>query len=335
VNRRKTTPLIISIVAAVLGAILLMTYAKSNSKSAPKEPTVAVVRAKALIPKDTPLTALTALNSGLIEEVPIPVSAAVPGAVTLQGLKSIPPDQLALSDISVGETILPARFAARAQVEKEKLPEAQGKLQITVALASERVLNGFDLKPGDKVALIATLAANPFNNKSAAPTTTILGETPKQPEQATKIILTLIRLIAPAGIAPTTIPGSVPAADPSIVEGHWYAKLAVTPEEAQKVVYAAQVGGGTVWLALDPDSVPTEDSNPFWNPEPTDATNIFRPVVTAPLNPLAGTTTTVAAAAGAAPTTVTTAAAGKPTRPGQPVAAKPAPTTLGAPTTVK
>ena len=330
-NRRKTTPLIISIVAAVLGALLLMTYAKSNSKSAPKERTVALVRAKARIPKDTPLAALTADNNVFVEEVQIPESAAVPGALTIQALKTItPPDQLALSDISPGETILPARFAPRTDVEKEKVPDAQGKLQITVALNSERVLNGFDLRPGDKVAVIATLAGKQTaRDPKVAPTTTIPGEAPLAPEQSTKIILrkvTLIRLIAPAGVAPSTVPGSV-AVDPSIVEGHWYAKLAVTPEEAQKVVYAMQVGGGSVWLALDPDSVSTEDT-PFWNPDATNGDNIFLPVITAPANPVVGGPTTSKAPTAPAPaapasTVARAAAPGAPARPGQPAAASP------------
>lgn len=175
-----------------------------------------------------------------VRSVQVPVKVrAVDGVSDLSELDGL----VASTNLVAGEQVIRSRFVRPEALGVAPVPE--GMISVTVALAPERALGG-QLRPGDSVALIASLE-------------TQVGESIGQ---LTRIILGRVSVIGVQRPATNTLAldtgGGTQDDRSSAPDGDLLVTLAVDPASAQRVIFAAE--HGTIWLGGQPDSTDVDAS---------------------------------------------------------------------------
>jgi len=232
---RRTLLLVAALVVAALGTSLVFLYVNgvSDRALADQQP-VQVLVATAPIAAGT--TAREAQGAGALEMRTIAGSAVAAGA--LSDIRPIA-DQVALAPIFPGEQILQDKFGDAGSASELIIPE--GKLAVSVQLADPARVAGF-VGPGSEVAVFLTI-----EGRRAAG------------EEVTRLLLPRVEVIA-AG-ASTLVPPTTTTEDQTQAEELPKAllTLAVTQEEAQKVVYGSQHGQMYFGLLTDQSDVDVSD----------------------------------------------------------------------------
>lgn len=213
---------IIAAVAAVLlagiGAVLLYTYVNNAETRAMQSmsPTEVLVATK-VIPAGT----LGANIAPYVELKELPQVAVVAGA--LKDTTSIG-NLAAVTDVQVGEQVLAQRFASPDTTTTGEIEVPTDLQQLSVPLEVPRAV-GAVLEPGDKIALFFS------------------GDDDKG-KPITGLALRDVLLVKVQG-------GGVGKGDDSAApSGTQVLTIAVSPEDATRVVYAAE--HAHIWLALEP-----------------------------------------------------------------------------------
>jgi pilus assembly protein CpaB len=226
--RRRVIAAVSAVLLAVVGAVMLVSYvsgADARAAAGMQPTTVLVVVAP--IPAGTPADGL----SGRIAKKTLPKTAVAAGALT--NLIAIA-GKVANVDLKPGEQLLADRFADPAEIAADGPAQAPpGKQLVSVVLDPQRALGG-RLLPGSDVAVFVSFT-------TPAKTTLALRH----------VLVTGIQGGASSeskdGKAADPADASAPLPGTSVM-----VTLAVTPAEAQKVVFGAD--HGTLWLSLEPSA---------------------------------------------------------------------------------
>jgi pilus assembly protein CpaB len=214
---------IIAAVAAVLlagiGAVLLYSYVNTaEARAMSKMETTDVLVATKVIPAGTTGSSI----APFVELKKIPAIAVVPGALT--NTTDIT-DLAAITDVQIGEQILPTRFAAPDTTSTGEVDVPTNMQQVSIPLEAPRAV-GAQIKPGDKVGVFLS------------------GDDKKNEDKLTALKLRGVLVVKVQG---GTVGNSDDTAAPS---GTLVVTLALKPADATRVVYGIE--NARIWLALEP-----------------------------------------------------------------------------------
>jgi pilus assembly protein CpaB len=266
---KKVLGVIGAFVLALVGTMLLVSYvSRAEDRALAGEELVEVYVVNESVGAGTPAAELT--DAVVVEKVPekVRASTAVTDLADLEGL-------VTSVDLDPGEPLLSSRFVAPQafEVRPEGVSAPSGMVEVTVALAAERAVGGL-VAPGQTVAVISSF--EPFetdpgvvevNGEAVALPVEISSQTPLQSPNTSHLILHKV-LVTSVQIDPNQ--GGVtssndddddeenagPAEAPG---GELLVTLAVTPADAERLVFTAEFGH--VWLAAEGPEVPEDTAS--------------------------------------------------------------------------
>jgi pilus assembly protein CpaB len=255
VMNRRIIAVVGAAIVALVGAGLVFAYAQgAEQRAMAGQSPVSVIVAKAPIPEGTPAEQL----EQFIGVETVPTSAVIPGGVTEISELS---GRVANTDIQAGEQLLQARFSTPEAVADANEVDVPADLhQVTVPLTAERVLGGH-ITPGDTVGVFVSLEGVEQSQGSA-----------EAPPDATadrshlvlhKVLVTRVQggIKMPATSSQDQTEagsnGSAPAAEPQPA-AQLLVTLAVTPRDAERIVFAAEYA--RIWLSLEGAEAPLNDT---------------------------------------------------------------------------
>ncbi|WP_077491055.1 Flp pilus assembly protein CpaB [Sinomonas mesophila] len=226
----------VALVAAILGVILVLSYANGADRRAMAglTPTEVLVVAKA-VPEGTPVEEL----AGSLETRSLPADAVVPAALTsLDGQAGT----VTTTALTPGEQLLPDRLASpETLAEPGTVPVPKGLQEVSFQLDPQRAVGG-RLAAGDTVGLFLS-----FDN-GAVPS----GQGPESTSLALHtVLLTSVQRAPQAETADAAT--ALPA-------GSLLITVAVTDEQAQKIVFTAEYG--SIWLSKEPADATRSATSP-------------------------------------------------------------------------
>ncbi|MCU1565833.1 MAG: Flp pilus assembly protein CpaB [Pseudarthrobacter sp.] len=231
----------VAVVLALLGAMLVISYAQGADQRAVKnlEP-VDVLMVKTAIPAGTPVESMAA--SLVTEQLPA-------SAVTESSLKSLDSStgKVAAVDLVPGEQLVSERLVAPEDVKASEAVQIPAGLQeVSFQLQPDRVVGG-RVVAGDHVGVFISLDKGGLEEKPSVETTKLT---------VRKVLLTAVQrapqAAATAQPAPTASADSN-APDPqdtTLPTGNLMLTVAVSDVEAAKIVFAAEFG--KIWLSKEP-----------------------------------------------------------------------------------
>lgn len=232
--KRKPAGVLLAFTFAVIGTLLLVAYVQSaKNRAGASEKTVDVLVVDKPIPKGTDTAAV---NTFLLIKR-LPAGAVAPGALT--SLDAVAGKRTSV-DLLPGEQLLQSRFITQAQTVEAAV--GAGNVEVTVSLSPERAAGG-RVRVGDRVDVITS-----FKGISDKP------DAPQAPE-ATKILLANVKVTAvqmsnapaPAAAGTPEQPRAATTGPTQAPSGTILVTLAVTPADAERVVFATEFG--TMYLA--------------------------------------------------------------------------------------
>lgn len=226
--KRKPAGLLVAFVLALIGTLLLVAYVQqARNQAVADERLVEVLVVQKPIGKGTPAEKI---QPPLVKLLGVPANAKAADALTsLSGLKG----KQTTIDLQPGEQVLASRFTTAAKSAEDLI--GAGKVEVTVTLQPDRAVGG-RVRIGDVVNLITTF---PKEDQDPAFTQILLSN----------IKVTNVQTGTPP---PATDPKSAtPTTQPvnPAPSGAFMVTLAVTPADAERVVYAAEFG--KLWLTAE------------------------------------------------------------------------------------
>jgi pilus assembly protein CpaB len=255
---RRIIAAIAALLIALAGSLAVMSYARAaDERALAGQEAVRVYVAELEVPAGT--TAGKAVEDGLIVPTLIARKGVPDGALTsVEGGY----DQLvASSAIQPGELVLRTRFAARGTTQGA-LGVPEGKLAVSVALDDPSRVGPF-VTVGAKVAVFDTFNVQEADTKNSTPAGDRLQDRHEY-TRATRLLLPEVEVIAVGATTTTrTAPSTADeestgalAAGPALQATTTLMTLAVTQEQAEKLVHASRTGTVTFAL-LGPDATAT------------------------------------------------------------------------------
>jgi pilus assembly protein CpaB len=238
-----------AVVLALVGAILVITYAQGADQRAVQDlQPVDVLVVKTAIPAGTPVESMAA--SVVSEQVPA-------SAVTGSSLKSLDSSKGKVAAVALvaGEQVVSERLVAPEELKvsgEVKVPA--GLQEVSFQLQPDRVVGG-RLIAGDHVGVFISLDKGALEEKPNLETTKLT---------VRKVLLTAVQRAPQAAATTQPTPSAGPdsnAADPqdtTLPTGNLMLTVAVSDIDATKIVFAAEFG--TIWLSKEP--LTAKDSGP-------------------------------------------------------------------------
>ena len=263
---RKVIGIIVALGLAVVGTIALVAYVSTaEDRALAGEELAQVYVVTSPVPAGTPATQLESFIQ--VQEVPVKVKAQ--GAV--DDLAALG-DRVAAVDLLPGEQLVNDRmvdvaaFADRA--EGVKVPADM--VEVTVELEPQRAVGGL-VEPGQTVAVLSSfepfdLAADvvQVNGQEVAVPQSVASEVAGSTPNSTETILRKVLVTAVQRSQSNGGGGGLGASESTETdrletapEDTLLVTLAVLPIDAERVVFSAE--WGSIWLAIDRDTVPTVD----------------------------------------------------------------------------
>jgi pilus assembly protein CpaB len=247
--RRRLLATAAALVLALVGAVVLLAYAKgADARAMAGQRTQQVLVTAQRIPSGTAATAL----GGLVQTRRLPATAVAPGAVTdLAALTG----KVTTVDLLPGEQLLAGRFTDPSQLRAPgTVAVPPGLQEVTVQLDPERALGG-RLAAGDHVGVFVSLV-NPDGSGSTDSVlhtvlvTQVQGGTAPQPAAGSTA----------AASGPSTAAASSSAGPPTST---LLVTLALGAKAAEAVVFGQE--HGKVWLSLEPAGTKTDGTTVVTN----------------------------------------------------------------------
>lgn len=229
---RRTVLLIVAVLIAAAGTALVLMYVQGiDARAVEGQERVDVLAATEQI--NVGDTMSDALAAGKIDTVEVTREDMVDGA--LVSADSIA-DQVAVSTIYPGEQILPQKFGEAG--EQVALPIPDGKIAVSIELTDPARVAGF-VEPGSRVALFVSVDPEII-----------------KPDGSTAPLPTYTQLLLPdvlvAGVGDTTVHTTTTTDEKGQQTTEEIPRtiltLAVTTEEAQKIVFSSRNGEFAVGL---------------------------------------------------------------------------------------
>ena len=237
---------VVAVVLALVGAVLIVTYAQGADQRAVKNlDPVDVLVVKTAVPAGTPVEAIKASVS--VEQVP---GTAV-GKTALKTLDDSA-GKVAAVDLIPGEQLVAERLVAPEDLKTSGSVKVPAGLQeVSFQLEPQRVVGG-RLEPGDHVGVFISFPSGGLESKP--------GETTQL--SIHKVLVTAVQR-APEGAAakPAPTASAEAQADPRDVNlptGSLMITVAVNDVNADKVVFASEFA--SIWLSKEP--LDAQDSGP-------------------------------------------------------------------------
>ncbi len=252
---RRITGMIVAIVLAVVGTIALVAYVSSAEQRAlAGEKLVEVYVVSSPIAGGTAVEELDAFVT--VERVPVKVR--VEGAV--DNLRSLA-GYVAAVDLIPGEQLVAARFVQRSEFSDRALgiDVPSDMVEITVELEAERA-NGGLLAAGQTVAVFASFdpfqlsqTVIPVDGEAVPLPSAVAGEVEGSTPNTTDLIL---RKVLVTAVQERQVQAFEDDSQRLTVapEGTVFVTLAVTPFNAERLVFTAEFG--ELWLGVDRETVP-------------------------------------------------------------------------------
>jgi pilus assembly protein CpaB len=252
-NKRRMIGIVTAFVLAIIGTIALVGYVQSaKDKAVAQEALVDVYVVDKLVPKGAEAATIKASVS--IEHIPSRLKQT--GAIT--DLDKVG-DNVAAADLQPGDQLLEARLIPKDKVSKE----VTDKVQVSARLEAERAVGGA-LQKGDLVGVY--LSFDPFTvdeagessettSTTAPPTTDATSsDTEKKTPNVTRlefqhVLVTNVQTVE----APVSNDTKDTAAVEQVSGAQYVVTLALSPEQSERFVFAAEFGH--VWLSNEPASV--------------------------------------------------------------------------------
>lgn len=230
-----------AIVLALIGAVLIVTYAQGADQRAMKDmdPTDVLVVTKA-VPAGSSLDIVRA--SVGVQQVPAT-------AVSKTALKNLDDSagKVAAVDLVPGEQLLAERLVAPQDAKSSSAAKVPPGLQeVTFELEPKMVVGG-RLEAGDHVAIGFSFPAGADKSKPAEPTTQL---------SLRKVLVTAVQRAAQPTAKPAD--GTNPQ-DTTLPQGSFMVTVAVSDVDASKIIYTNL--NGSLWLTKEP--LDAQDNGPF------------------------------------------------------------------------
>lgn len=265
---RKIIGIVVAFVLAVVGTISLVAYvASAENRALAGEELVQVYVVTSAVPAGTPAEDLDDFVT--VEEIPAKVRAT--GAV-----ESLPAlaGRVTAVDLVPGEQLVDTRLVERAAFTDREagVTVPDDMVEVTIKLDPQRAVGGL-LEPGQTVAVFSSF--EPFDLSSAvvnvdgkevalpqAVAAEVDGKTPNSTDLILhKVLVTAVQMVqdqAAIGVDPATDGEEVDRLT-TAPNDEVYVTLAVTPFDAERLVFTAEFG--QVWLGAERDTV-SDDADP-------------------------------------------------------------------------
>lgn len=250
---RRTLLLIAALVVAALGTVLVWMYANNADNEAQQgQQLVKVLVAKTKIEVGT--SGSVAQSNGAFEQVTLPQSAVTPNS--LSDASPIA-NQVAIVPIFPGQQIISEQWGTAGQTSGLAIP--QGQIAISVQLGDPERVAGF-VAPGSTVAIFTTGTTG----------STAAG----QGQASVRLLLSNISVLA---VGPTTLVSAAAGQTNANTEQIPAAilTLAVTQDQAQKIIYASGKTGAAQYSGLY-FGLMNADSKVTVNNPGANSANLFR-----------------------------------------------------------
>lgn len=265
---RKIIGIVVAFVLAVVGTISLVAYvASAENRALAGEELVQVYVVTSTVPAGTPAEDLDQFVT--VEEIPAKVRAT--GAV-----ESLPAlaGRVTAVDLVAGEQLVDTRLVERAAFTDREagVTVPDDMVEVTIELDPQRAVGGL-LEPGQTVAVFSSF--EPFDLSSAvvnvdgkevALPQAVAAEVDGKTPNSTDLILHKVLVTAVQMVQDQTAIGAGQTADGEEVDRLTtapndvvYVTLAVTPFDAERLVFTAEFG--QVWLGAERDTV-ADDADP-------------------------------------------------------------------------
>lgn len=236
---------VVAVLLAVVGAVLILTYAQGADQRAVKnlDPVAVLVVTKA-IPAGASLE--TVKTSVTVEQLP-------GTAVAKTALKNLDDSagKVTAVDLVPGEQLMAERLVAPEDSKASGVVKVPAGLQeVSFQLDPQRVVGG-RLEPGDHVGIFLSKKSGALEAKPDKETTQL---------SIHKVLVTALQR-APEGAASKPAPSASATADPrdvTLPTGSLIVTVAVNDINADKIVFASEFG--SVWLSKEP--LDAQDSGP-------------------------------------------------------------------------
>lgn len=224
---RRAVLFVVALVLALTGTTGVLAYVSSvDARAGAAEEQFPVLVAAQLIPAGT--TGSQAQADGLVELVEVP-RRSVPAAA-LQDLAAMG-DSVAAADIHPGEILLQPKFVSTEVAGSMEIPD--DRVAVTIKVVDYQRINEF-LRPGSEVAVFYTHEVHQPDGSPGDPVVKI----------ATRLLLARTTVVAVGPAALRSVGGQAPPAEDGAAAAETdpasLVTLAVSIEEAQKLVHAAQ-----------------------------------------------------------------------------------------------
>lgn len=265
---RKIIGIVVAFVLAVVGTISLVAYvASAENRALAGEELVQVYVVTSTVPAGTPAEDLDQFVT--VEEIPAKVRAT--GAV-----ESLPAlaGRVTAVDLVPGEQLVDTRLVERAAFTDREagVTVPDDMVEVTIKLDPQRAVGGL-LEPGQTVAVFSSF--EPFDLSSAvvnvdgkevALPQAVAAEVDGKTPNSTDLILHKVLVTAVQMVQDQAAIGADPTGDGEEVDRLTtapndvvYVTLAVTPFDAERLVFTAEFG--QVWLGAERDTV-ADDADP-------------------------------------------------------------------------
>jgi pilus assembly protein CpaB len=234
---RRSLAVLFAVTLAVIGAVLVLVYARSaDARALEGQQVVDAYVATKDIPAGT--SAQSAVDRGWLRKesfsqkgVPAGTLTEVAGPIT---------QMVATTDIAAGEIVLSKRFGDQ-QLGKAAVTVPEGSVAVTVQLTDPARIGPF-LRPGSKIAIYDTYNAKDGKVSNAGTPNGQKLSGDKEDLHVTKVLLPSVEVL---GVGDDTVSGSVtPQDEQKSGQGTPSAlvTVAVSPTDAQRLVHATQTG---------------------------------------------------------------------------------------------
>lgn len=234
---RKTILLLVAAMIAALGSGMVFLYVKgADQRAVAAQAPVQVLTAVTQINPGESLSAAQA--AGKLQLKAVPKAQVLTGAVNSVDSMS---DQVALAPVYPGEQIVTAKFGAPGDHSMLTLPK--GEIAISVTLTDTGRVAGFVL-PGDDIAV--------FLHREGAAN----GEAATATDQSVRMLVPRAQVVGVGATTVTTMTTTNPEGAQTTEQlPRTLFTLAVTQEEAEKVILAARTGELALALLSDDSEV--------------------------------------------------------------------------------
>lgn len=249
---RRVVLVVIAVLLALTGTVVVYAYVKhADNRALADTKSAHVLVVEKEIPAGTPWSLVSAGSYAKRETIPLK-SAPEDAISTLEA--AIDSQEVATAVIKPGQLLLRQMFQEQALVTGA-LPIPKGKIAVTVSVSSSADVAGY-VAPQSEVAVFGTYQLTGSAAKAAARAE---GVGDKDKLFATRLLVTNIRVIATSSAAPTDVAPRKGSGNGGSTSNDILVTVAVTQQEAQKLILSQQVGQLYLGLLSDESITSVDD----------------------------------------------------------------------------